>query len=227
MSKKRKIVSLVVAVALIAAIGIGATLAYLSATTTVVENTFAVGNVNLDIWETEIVDKDEDGKMGPTKDNDYMLTPSQEDKDGNPLYTQSKDPYITLGADSEDAYVFMLVTGVDDAEAALIMTDDFDSNWTKIANADGVIFDADADVPVVDDEKKDGVYAYATALSKNGRTDSLFTKIWLDKAFEKLGADTSFPEMKFYGAAIQAHGFADADAAYAALGSDWVTTVQQ
>lgn len=44
MNSKKKLITLITSIALIAAVGVGATLAYLTATTGTVTNTFTVGS---------------------------------------------------------------------------------------------------------------------------------------------------------------------------------------
>jgi len=48
---KKKLITLIVALALVASVGVGATLAYLSDTTETVENVFQVGNINISVVE--------------------------------------------------------------------------------------------------------------------------------------------------------------------------------
>ena len=92
MKAKKVMVTVLAAAALVTASVFG-TMAYLT-DSEAVTNTFTVGNVTIDLNETD-VDKD-----GDTKANKYHLIPGQK-------YT--KDPTVTMGANSENAYVFMTV----------------------------------------------------------------------------------------------------------------------
>jgi len=92
--KLRKLVLLSLCFAAVVAISVGATLAYLTDSEGVV-NTFTVGQVHIDLNET-----DTDDKNG-TKGNEYHLVPGQ---------TYTKDPTVTVLAKSEPAYVRMFVT---------------------------------------------------------------------------------------------------------------------
>ena len=85
---------------LVMALSVGATLAYLTDTDSVV-NTFTVGNVQIELNETD-VDND-----NSTKQNDYHLVPNQ---------TYTKDPTVTIKANSEPSYVRMFVTVEDYAD---------------------------------------------------------------------------------------------------------------
>ncbi len=85
--KKRSIFTLVLSLSLTAVIGIGSTLAYLTAQTATRVNTFTVGKVNMTLTE-------------PNWDaaSSHILVP------GVPI---DKDPTITVEQNSEDAYVFV------------------------------------------------------------------------------------------------------------------------
>lgn len=89
------------------------TIAYLTGTDTVT-NTFTVGKVEIDLDETKVTPEgdptyedgnvDDEGNPVPDRTdegNDYHLIPGKE-------YT--KDPTVTVKADSEEAYVRMMVT---------------------------------------------------------------------------------------------------------------------
>ena len=86
---KRKIMALcLVAILAITAIG-GATLAYFTDTTDEVENTFTVGNVNIELTEPE---------WDPNEDHNLL-----------PGVTFEKDPTITVDKKSDDCWIFMEV----------------------------------------------------------------------------------------------------------------------
>ena len=97
--KLRKWLLMTSAALLVAALSVGVTLAYLTDTDSVV-NTFTVGSVQIELNETD-VDNDNN-----TKENAYHLLPGQ---------TYTKDPTVTIKADSEPSYVRMFVT-VQDCE---------------------------------------------------------------------------------------------------------------
>ncbi len=83
---KKKIAISIVAVALVLCCAIGGTLAWLTDKTGPVTNTFTVGDINIDLTETE---------------REYKMVP------GN---TIAKDPKVTVKANSEDCYLFVKVT---------------------------------------------------------------------------------------------------------------------
>ena len=95
--KMRKILAMVMALALTAALAVGGTLAYLTSKDTVV-NTFTVGNVNITMDEAPV---DTMGTViaGDRRDtNDYHLLPG---------HKYSKDPIVHVTAGSEDSYLFV------------------------------------------------------------------------------------------------------------------------
>ena len=92
--KNKKLGTLVASLALVAALGIGATLAYFTDNDTAY-NTITMGNVDIDLDEPEF-DPDGDGE-GEIDD----VKPGQE---------IVKDPTITVKANSEDAYLRAKIT---------------------------------------------------------------------------------------------------------------------
>lgn len=82
---KKKIIALCLVIALAATAVIGGTLAYFTDTTEAKVNEFTVGNVDIDLTE-------------PNWDGDATLMPG---------VSYAKDPTITVGQKSQDAYVFL------------------------------------------------------------------------------------------------------------------------
>ena len=80
----KKTLTMVLAFALVFALGVGGTLAWLTAETTEVKNTFTVGDINIELDETV--------------SNEFHFVP------GDKL---AKDPYVTVKANSEKCYVFV------------------------------------------------------------------------------------------------------------------------
>jgi predicted ribosomally synthesized peptide with SipW-like signal peptide len=96
--KKRSILTLVLSLVLVAAVSVGATLAYLTSTQSAV-NTFTVGNVTISQTETGGW-----GNNDPAHPEQY--TNSTPLVPGVPV---SKVPVVTVGATSQSCYVFMKV----------------------------------------------------------------------------------------------------------------------
>lgn len=95
--KMRKVLTMVAALALTAALAIGGTLAYLTAKTVPITNTFTVGNIKINLTETWNTDTNND------ETNDAWsakLIP------GN---SYAKDPTVTVEANSEACWLFLHV----------------------------------------------------------------------------------------------------------------------
>ena len=90
---KKKIFVIVVSILSICSFVIGTSVAWLSSTTDTVVNTFTYGDINIKIEETDTKDNDNNEFT-----NEYKMLP------GNKI---TKDPKITVLANSEDSYLFV------------------------------------------------------------------------------------------------------------------------
>ena len=101
MKKTRKILAMAACAILLVCISVGATVAYLTSTDTVV-NTFTVGKVAIKLDEAKA---NTDGSLVPNADrvkaNSYKLLPG---------HTYNKDPMVTVLNGSESSYIKMTVT---------------------------------------------------------------------------------------------------------------------
>ena len=93
MNNKKKIILLVVAFVLTIAASVGVTLAWLTAESSEVTNTFAPSDIEITLTETKGTDV-ANGKS-------FLMVPGHE---------LNKDPKVTVEANSEDCYVFVKVT---------------------------------------------------------------------------------------------------------------------
>ena len=127
--KARKILVSLAALALVAAISIGGTLAYLTSTAKV-ENTFTVGNVNITLDEAKVNEYGDPVADAPrVLGNEYKLIPG---------HTYTKDPTIHVGGLSENCYLFVKVeNGLGDAEST-IATQMVNLGWKPVDNQTGV-----------------------------------------------------------------------------------------
>ena len=105
--KKTKLLTTLGAVALIGAIGIGSTFAYLTSETGTVKNTFTVGNVEILLKESKVakengqyVDKDEPDKWSVTENTYEDLIPGD---------VMVKDPTVIVKENEVVANVFVAV----------------------------------------------------------------------------------------------------------------------
>lgn len=204
--KARKILVSLAALALVAAISIGGTIAYLTSTDKV-ENTFTVGNVAIKLDEAKA---NTDGSLvagaARVKANSYKLLPG---------HTYNKDPMVTVLKDSEDCYVKMTVTftmaneldAIFASEGGADMTSIFrgydDSNWIL----KDVSKDADANTRTYEFWYKEVVKSAAT----DTELDALFDQIVVPGEITKEQLAT-IKDMKIIvnAYAIQADGMTDA-----------------
>lgn len=108
-----KVIAALLAVVLLVGATIGGTIAWLTASTEKVENTFTVGNIDITLTETT---------------EDYKMIPG---------YTIDKDPVVTVLKNSEDCWVFVKVEESNDLKDYIQYEVD-SSNWTKLEGEEGV-----------------------------------------------------------------------------------------
>ena len=211
MKTKSKILLLMLcAVALVAASVLG-TLAYLTSTDEVV-NTFTVGNVKIKLDEAKA---NPDGTLVPNADrvkaNSYKLLPG---------HNYAKDPMVTVLKGSESSYIKMTVTFSKAAELDAIfapngadMTSIFNgydsSNWIAKGNTE-------------DTQNNTRTYEFwykAPVAAPDGdfALDALFDSITVPGTITNAQLDTiKGMTITVNAYAIQADGFANAEAAWAA-----------
>ncbi|MBQ2283350.1 MAG: hypothetical protein II250_04135 [Agathobacter sp.] len=190
--KNKKLVTTLGAVALLGAIGVGSTLAYLTDTTGTVTNTFTVGNVTFDddndlksgLRESDVT-RDKDGNY---VDNDGDNTWTVITNDYTSLVageTVYKDPTVIMGSDSEVAWVFAQITNTNSKAFANIA---WSEEWEK-----------------VDSLCKDNVVVYAkkTTIAAS-ESSTIFTSVTLSK---DITGETVIPQIEVKAFAIQAAGF--------------------
>lgn len=112
---KKKSLALVLALAMIVVCVVGGTLAWLTATTGSVKNTFTHGDINITLAESENLDL----KMIPG-------------------YTITKDPKVTVKAGSEKCYLFVKVEKSTNFDS--FMTYDMADGWTALDGVNGVYY---------------------------------------------------------------------------------------
>lgn len=107
----KKAFSLLLAVLLVLGCSIGATLAYLTATTNEVTNTFTVGKVSITLQEHKYDANKNELKTDTVKDTvnqDGTTTPANSYK-LIPGKNMPKDPFVTVEANSEKCWLFVAV----------------------------------------------------------------------------------------------------------------------
>lgn len=111
---RRKVWFSVAAIALVLCCAIGGTLAWLTAKTAPVTNTFTAGDVDITLTETT---------------SDYKMVP------GN---TIAKDPKVTVKANSEACWLFVKVEKSDNFGS--FMTFEIADDWTELSTGSGVYY---------------------------------------------------------------------------------------
>lgn len=203
--KMRKILAMACAMALTAAIAVGGTLAYLTSTTDEVVNTFTVGNVAITLDEAK-VDPETGAALidgGRVQANSYKLMPG---------HTYVKDPTVHVTAGSEDCYVRMFVK-IENYDTLLekmgtdALPEEF-ADWNKDYWAcESYVMDGDN---AVLEFRHDGI------VTDQSEIPALFESITLPGTVTDLTGLENV-KIKVTAEAIQADGFADADAAFNAL----------
>ena len=101
MKKFKKALVLFLCAVLLVAGSVAGTLAYLQAKSEVVQNTFTVGDVKIDLDEANVDEYGDLADLSRVKSNKYKLLPGHD---------YIKDPTVTVKANSEDCYVRMFVS---------------------------------------------------------------------------------------------------------------------
>lgn len=210
----KKTLSILALVVLVAAVSVLGTLAYLTSTDSV-QNTFTVGKVAITLDEAK-VDANGAALTGDqaerVKANSYKLMPG---------HTYTKDPTVTVKAGSEASYIRLLVTvQFNDSQTDANVATELDSiftgynatTWNRVKKT-------------VSDDNKTITYEYryvktdtVAAPTVDVELDPLFTgftvpSTWTGDTLKGIGGFT----INVVAQAIQADGFADAAAAWAAF----------
>ncbi|MGI5893415.1 MAG: hypothetical protein ACOX6P_02375 [Candidatus Merdivicinus sp.] len=194
---KKKIAIALAAAALVGTCAIGGSLAWLTANTNEVKNTFTVGNVTLDISETG-------GTYNSSTDKyDFTIVPG---------VAFDKAPKITVNANSVDCYLFSSITIVNDGDDVVLP-----ENWTLEGKNGSWEYVA----KTTSGESTTYVYRQETVVSKstNDQEFSLFVKAKLNADYDQADyVDDPFAgEIIVKGYAVQAEGFTDWTGAYDAI----------
>ena len=191
---KKNILTTLVACVLVAALAVGGTLAYMTASDSKVTNTFQfANNMTVSLTEKQPTATGDETITAGTKGYNYTnVTPGQ---------TLNKAPEVSVTT-SVDAYVFVRISGFD---GTLIKGGDITNGWTKL-NFEGVT-----------DTDKNGVY-YKTVNGADGAQNlgTIFTQVTIGT--NQIGTDGTtlkIPDVVIEVAAIQQLGFNDAAAAFA------------
>lgn len=195
--KKRSLVTMLAALALVGTVGIGATLAYFTAETDTLENKFVFNKNGIKLGLEEIV---EDGEIIPAGE-DYQYD------DLVPGAVVDKMPYVTMPDGSVPAYVFLKVEviGTESVSADKLTITGYDTTeWMEITAQVAEEGDA-AKYYVYVKDAEDGAFA---VVSPNGdeegvtKTEPIFTNVRISS--ELTGEEEALPSIVIDAAAVQA-----------------------
>lgn len=183
---KKKILALTLVFALALALGIGGTVAWLTAQTTPVVNTFTVGDINITLAETT---------------TDFKMVP------GNEI---AKDPKVTVLKDSEACWLFVKIVKSNNYSTYL---EDYQlaAGWTALAGVDGVYYRE-----VSQNASNDTEYYVLSAGTKTGTANGhVKVKEAVTKAQMEAIKDANRPTLTFTAYAVQKDNIATAADAWA------------
>ena len=203
--KKRTLVSMI-AVALVLCVSIGGVLAYLTAKTNTVTNTFTVGDIDITLTETYNTDTNNDNV------NDAWTAKLI------PGTTYDKDPVVTVKKGSEKCFLFVKFDETNDPTTYLDYTALLTENdgWTHLTSK------TEGNVTYT---MPDGVYvrivdasASTSDISFNLLKDNKVTvKTSVTKAMINALTDATMPELSFTAYAVQEENIDNAYDAWEAL----------
>lgn len=212
MKTRTKALLLALSAVLLVVSTVMATMAFLTSKTEVVKNTFTVGNVIITLDEADVDNSTADKERDTA--NEYHLLPGKK---------YEKDPTVHVDSSSEDCYIFVkVVNNIAEIEAATetdvytSIADQIAANgWEQLKDADG--------------NDVDGVYYYNSKVEKTApkRDYVVFSNFKIagnvnNTTLASYVTETnanSYIQIQAY--AIQADGFANAAAAWAAAPATW------
>ncbi|HIU74720.1 MAG TPA: hypothetical protein IAC62_02470 [Candidatus Pelethocola excrementipullorum] len=204
MSRRNNMIKMTLAIGLVAVIGVGATLAYLTDTTDKVKNIFVIGNdIEIDLLETKYGEEEKTVVNGEFNENIYDgLLPSDK---------VTKDPTVKVHKDSSDCYVFMKVSGIDALEAVdtnvdgdgdFVVTGYDNEQWERVSPTDG--------------NGEDGIYIYIGEYANENKVipkqendvelKELFENVKYLEAADGTTPEGGLPSIEVEACAIQAKG---------------------
>lgn len=209
---KKKTMTIIASIFLIATITICTTLAFLTDEETSV-NTFTVGKVKITLTETAV---DELGvpiaNAAPVTENKYHLLPGK---------TYVKDPTITIEEDSESSYIRMLVTLNMHQQLLEIFGEDFSpGNYVNGYNSEKWLYNGSSKNIIENTITYEYRYYEPVSGLNNGNKvlEPLFNSLIVPGYIEGEDlAKISTLEIKVVGHAIQKSGFKNADEAWEAF----------
>lgn len=214
---KKNVLVMVLAMLLVCVMSVGGTIAWLTATTSPVINTFTSGNVAITLNEGEVYELGATGTTdanlgtftddGATRvmDNTYQIIP------GNKY---DKDPTVTVKANSEDCYLFVKF---EEGNAANYLTYTStlttENDWTQ---GDGATIPANVWYRVVDKATTD--QSWVLLQEQGTAPDTYYLEVKSDITNGSSMTNAAASELKWTAYAIQKANIANAATAWTTLG---------
>lgn len=209
--KKKNVLMMALSLALVAVIAVGGTLAYLTADTGTLTNTFEFTTKNIALKLEETAYKADSSSfygynvegIGDASSKTVNATGT----DDGITYTDivpgaqiSKEPKLTVVADSVDCYVYALVTGVTDTQSDTSFWTVFNTEkWTKVDVGDDYTYIPEGAT----------LLRYSTEVasqSSDRALEKLFDTVYMGTQLTK-GATEKIGEIEIRGYAVQADAF--------------------
>ena len=171
----KKTLTMVLAFALVFALGVGGTLAWLTSETTEVKNTFTIGDINITLTETDAVNGE--------KNYDFV-----------PGDTHGKDPKVTVVENSEACWLFVKVVENNNTRTDLegkIINWTIAGGWTETSTGSGIYYRQ------VDETTAKAGVEYPVLLNNQVTVNQNVTKAMRNEIF------ASKPTLTFDAAAVQ------------------------
>lgn len=126
-----KAFTLMLALILVVGCVAGGTLAWLTAESKTVTNTFTAGDITITLEEHKLKDDGTlDNATKVTENKNYKVVPGA---------TQPKDPFVTVNAKSEKCYVYVKVTNTMKVNGTVVATPDISAtDWETVATSGDV-----------------------------------------------------------------------------------------
>lgn len=205
---KKRTIALFMAAVMLFGVTVGSTIAWLTAKTSEVTNTFTFGNIVIDIYETKV---DEEGDpVTPeetTKENEYDLVPGQ---------TSVKDPKVNVEQGSEKCYVFVKVTEINNLlDGEKIVDFDVDgTHWLATGVENMYVYSTDGSTPAIVDATAGDVETESVIAVIEGTTDNIkvnpaLTEVQIaamagkEATEDEPAVEATYPELKFEACAVQ------------------------
>jgi hypothetical protein len=189
-----KSVALILALALIIGSVVGGTIDWLIATPDPVVNTFTYGDINIELSETDTqLDDDSDPNT-----NDYKMMPG---------IKITKDPVVTVKAESEEMWLFVKLEKSSNFDTFMEYT--VAADWTALSGVDGVYFQHITAEEVATADKEIAVIKDDTVTVKESVTKEMLN------ALDAPGTTATYPTLTVTAYAVQYAGNATAADAWA------------